>query len=86
MQQLAEFSEFFAESSQIICGNIAGYPRGPLYVLVECSAEGLPWNVQRRLHSDLCKIYTIPVDCGWPLATKEVKFSEDDFADSQRLF
>ena len=59
---------------------------GPPYVPAECSAEGLLWNVRRRLHSNLCKIYTIPVDCGWPLATKEVKFPEDDFADSQRRF
>ena len=34
----------------------------PPYVPVQCSAQGLPQNVWRRLHSDLHKIYAIP--CG----------------------
>ena len=52
----------------------------PPYVSVEWSAEGLPRNVRRRLHSSLRKIYAIP--CGlWV-----IKLPEDDFAGSRRRF
>ena len=55
--------------------NIARYPWKhcwvsvePPYVPVECSAEGLPQNVRRRLRSDLHKIYAIP--CGLWVAVR----------------
>ena len=58
-----------------IRGNIARYPWKhcwvsvePPYVPVECSTEGLPQNVRRRLHSNLCKIYAIP--CGLWVAVR----------------
>ena len=52
-RQLADVREPSVESSQTIRGNIAGY------VPAECSTEGLPQNVRRILHINLCKVYAI---------------------------
>ena len=62
MRQLADICEPSADSSQVICGNIAGYLQNLRTMPAECSTDGLPQNVQRRLHSDLRKVYAIP--CG----------------------
>ena len=51
--QVADFHEPFngiiADYTQKHCWVSAVPP----YVPVECSAEGLPWNIRRRLHSNL---------------------------------
>ena len=69
----------------------------PPYVPTECSAEGLPQNVQRRLQSNLRKVCAIPCELWVGYETSRGQFAdlivygfpktvlrtpEDDFTDS----
>ena len=88
--QLADVCEPSAESSQVIQGNIAGYPQNLRMVPTECSAEGLPPERSKEirwLHNPLSTVggWTAcnPIACG---LLNVLRTPKDDSADGRRWF
>ena len=71
--QLADFRESFAESSQTIRGNIAGYPRNLCTYLRNDPLKGCHKTFEGDCTAIYARFTQSPVNCGWSLPRIRVR-------------